>query len=138
LSSKPKAHPTKKAAVKKAEAMPVAKVRWLKPVAAPPRAVVSTRHEGEMISRDGRGFSMGELESAEFPQALARSWSVPLDVMRRSVLEANVESLKGWFAGARKEKPEEPKPAKQEKAEKPERAEKPKKAAPKKKKAATG
>lgn len=61
-----------------------------------PEAVVSTRHGTELISRQGRGFSLGELSGAGLTPRLASESGVRVDVRRRSVLEGNVESLKAW------------------------------------------
>jgi len=129
LSSKSKPRPQKKAD-RKTEPKQTGKPEWIRPAATMPLAMVSSRHEAEMVTREGRGFSPGETESAQIPGVLVRRWAIPIDVRRGSVLESNVESLKAWFAGARREELAEPKP----KSEKTERPEKPKKAPARKKK----
>jgi hypothetical protein len=75
-----------------------------------PVASVSSRHQVEMITRIGRGFSIGEVSEAEVPMVLARSWNLMLDVRRRSVLEPNVASLKSWFSTAKEIKIKAPEP----------------------------
>lgn len=127
MSSKTKAHATKKKGEKPAASKVPARLNVTKPTAPLPRATVYVRHEGEMVERDARGFSLGELAAAAVPMHLTRSWDVSTDVRRRSVLEANTSSLKKWFAGTKKAEPSKPKP-------KPEPAEEhPKKRATKKK-----
>ncbi len=68
-----------------------------KPSGHIPIATVISRHGTGMINRAGKGFSMGELSSADLPVNLAGNWGVPRDFRRRSVLEPNVQSLKKWF-----------------------------------------
>jgi hypothetical protein len=63
-----------------------------------------------MITRIGRGFSIGEVSEAEMPMLLARSWELLLDLRRRSVLEPNVASLKSWFSTAKEIKAKAPEP----------------------------
>jgi hypothetical protein len=63
-----------------------------------------------MITRIGRGFSIGEVSEAEMPMLLARSWNLMMDVRRRSVLESNVASLKSWFSTAKEVKAKAPEP----------------------------
>ena len=61
-----------------------------------PEATVSSRHGTEMVSRQGRGFSMGEITGAGLSRRLLMERGVPVDVRRRSVLDGNLESLKQW------------------------------------------
>jgi len=68
-----------------------------RPKGPAPNATVSSRHDGGLVERQGRGFSMGELEGAEFPPAKARDWHLPIDIRRRTVLEGNIQALKKWF-----------------------------------------
>ena len=75
-------------------------VQLTRPVGGAPEPMVTARHgEGE-VTRVGRGFSMGELTGASLTPRLASSWGVRLDARRRSTLQSNVESLKGWAARA--------------------------------------
>ena len=80
--------------------------RTLKPKAAPPVAVVTARHEAETVSRNGRGFSLSELAGAQLPLSVAMQWGVQVDLRRRSTSDANVEAVKAWAAGARKDRTE--------------------------------
>ncbi|MDA4116514.1 MAG: ribosomal protein L13e [Thaumarchaeota archaeon] len=63
----------------------------------PPAATVASRHIDSLRERPGRGFSVGELASAGVPLNTAKREGLPLDIRRRSVVEGNVEALKGWF-----------------------------------------
>ena len=63
----------------------------------PPGARVASRHIDSLHERPGRGFSFGELASAGVPLNTARREGLSLDLRRRSVVEGNVEALKGWF-----------------------------------------
>ena len=65
-----------------------------------PEATIASRHIDSMRERPGRGFSFGELASAGVPLNAARREGLSLDVRRRSVVDGNVEALKGWFKGA--------------------------------------
>jgi ribosomal protein L13E len=69
-----------------------------RPKGQAPRAMVSSRHEGAMIEREARGFSIGELGGAGFTLGSASRLGLATDIRRRTVLEKNVESLKGWFS----------------------------------------
>jgi ribosomal protein L13E len=89
-----------------------------------PSPLVLARHEGEMHQRDARGYSLGELESAEIAVFVAKRMKVPIDIRRRSVLESNVGLLKSWYVPA-------PRKAKAAAAEEP-KAEKPAKKSAKK------
>ena len=99
-----------------------------RPKGEAPRAMVNSRHEGAMVEREARGFSIGELGGAGFTLGSASRLGLATDIRRRTVLEKNVESLKSWFS-----------PPKQAPAPKPvaepveEEAPKPKKRAPAKK-----
>jgi len=77
-------------------------VEVAKPKGEAPRAMVSSRHEGEMIEREARGFSMGELGGAGFTLGAAGRLGLSTDIRRRTVLEKNVESLKSWFSPPKK------------------------------------
>ena len=67
-----------------------------RPTGKAPEAVVSTRHGSGVITRLGRGFSMGELSSAGLSPRLASQWGLRTDHRRRTVIQGNVASLKGW------------------------------------------
>lgn len=123
--------PQAKAARAKAKAEPAAatKVEVPKPKGPPPRAVVNSRHDGAMVEREARGFSLGELGGAGFNVHEASRLGLAMDVRRRTTLEENVESLKSWFTPP-KPAPA-PKPVAEEPAEAP--APKPKRRAPAKK-----
>lgn len=62
-----------------------------------PEATVASRHIDSMHERPARGFSFGELASAGVPLNAARREGLSLDVRRRSIVDGNVEALKGWF-----------------------------------------
>ena len=63
-----------------------------------PVATVRSRHGTTMITRPGRGFSLGELSGGGVPPGLAAKWGARIDSRRRSVLEGNVSALKAWHA----------------------------------------
>ena len=65
-----------------------------------PTASVLSRRGTEMIAREGRGFSIGELSGAGLTPAGAVEWGARVDYRRRSVIESNVSALKGWAARA--------------------------------------
>jgi ribosomal protein L13E len=67
-----------------------------RPAAKAPKAVVSARHGTGMVTRAGRGFSLGELSGAGLAPRLASMWGARIDYRRRSVLEPNVASLRSW------------------------------------------
>jgi ribosomal protein L13E len=91
LSSKqPRKKPAAKAAPKAAKEAPA------RPSGKAPEAIVSSRRGTDMVSRQGRGFSKGELAGAGLVPRLATQWGLRVDPRRRSVLGGNVESLKGW------------------------------------------
>jgi ribosomal protein L13E len=69
-----------------------------------PGPTVESRHEHEMISRDAKGYSFGELSGAGVPLRVASRWGVPVDIRRRSVLGANITALKAWFGTAKPRK----------------------------------
>ncbi|MDV3292715.1 MAG: hypothetical protein LYZ70_00410 [Nitrososphaerales archaeon] len=137
----PKAEKPGKRSTKKGEEEPkpaqVRKERAARPRGADPTAMVSSRRGQEMVERQGRGFSIGELEGADLPLALARRWKLPMDLRRRSVLGWNIGSLKKWYVAPSKPpepkaQPEEaPKKAGKVKAEKVEKT-RPEKRAPRK------
>jgi len=64
-----------------------------------PEATVTSRHIDSMHERPARGFSFGELAAAGVPLNAARREGLSLDIRRRSVVDGNVETLKGWFKG---------------------------------------
>ena len=63
-----------------------------------PTASVLSRRRTEMIAREGRGFSIGEVSGAGLTPAGAVEWGARVDYRRRSVIESNVSALKGWAA----------------------------------------
>jgi ribosomal protein L13E len=75
---------------------PKAKAQPQRPSGKAPEAIVTGRHGTGFVNRHGRGFSMGELEGAGLSRRLASDWGVRLDVRRRSVVDVNVASLRGW------------------------------------------
>jgi ribosomal protein L13E len=97
--AKPKSTaPKAKKAVEKKEAPPKVSVK-AEPVVLgpPPEATIASRHTDTLHERSARGFSFGELASAGVPLNAAKREGVSLDIRRRSVVEGNVEALKGWF-----------------------------------------
>ena len=68
----------------------------VRPTGKVPEAVVESRHGIGMVTRPGRGFSLGELTGAGLASRTAAGWGARVDVRRRSVLEGNVALLKGW------------------------------------------
>lgn len=63
-----------------------------------PAAMVIARHGGESVTREGRGYSLGELEGAGVAAGSAARLTVRVDYRRRSVLKANVGALKDWWS----------------------------------------
>ena len=74
------------------------KAKALGPTGKVPAASVLSRHGTEMIAREGRGFSIGELSGAGLTPRGAAEWGARVDYRRRSVIESNVSALKGWAA----------------------------------------
>ena len=66
-------------------------------VGPPPTELVAVRHIDSSHERAGRGFSFGELSSAGIPLNTAKHQDLSVDIRRRSVVDQNVEALKGWF-----------------------------------------
>jgi ribosomal protein L13E len=62
-----------------------------------PRPMVISRHGNDMDEREGRGFSFSELDSAGVWRVDVKRLHIPLDIRRRTTLDANVERLKGWY-----------------------------------------
>ncbi|HZW85073.1 MAG TPA: ribosomal protein L13e [Nitrososphaerales archaeon] len=79
------------------------------PTGRTPFAVVLARHGGDMVSRQGRGFSGGEVMSAGLEFQRASDWGLLVDRRRRSVLQDNVDALKTWASSA-KPVPSKPRP----------------------------
>jgi len=75
---------------------PVTRVKPVRPAGKPPEAMVTSRHGTELVTRQGRGYSMGELSGAGLSRKLASNWGLRLDPKRRSVVDGNVLSLKSW------------------------------------------
>jgi ribosomal protein L13E len=106
-AAKKKKAPAKKAASKRAakpkkeesskrEEQPeiVVEKAELKPT---PQPWVLARHARSMRHRTAKGYSLGELGSAEIGFDVAKSLGVPIDIRRRSVLDENTDKLKGWY-----------------------------------------
>ena len=91
MSSKPKKRRSEKKPEPKAEREPLAR-----PAGKSPEAVVTARHGTGVVTRPARGYSMGEVSGAGMQPRLASRWGVRLDPRRRSVLQSNVDALKGW------------------------------------------
>ena len=72
--------------------------KMARPSGLVPLAMVQSRHVSTLVTRAGRGFSMGELASAGIPGNMAGRWGLQVDVRRRSSLEANVGALRAWAA----------------------------------------
>jgi len=87
LSSKQRKKTPKPKAALKEEVAP------RRPVGKPLVAMVSSRNGTEMVEREGRGFSLGELQKAGWEPRLARDWGYRIDSRRRSVLDSNVSAL---------------------------------------------
>ena len=81
---------------KKSETTKVAKAKPVKPSGKAPESMVTSRHGTGFVTRQGKGFSMGELAGAGLSPRLASNWGLKLDPRRRSVIESNVTSLKSW------------------------------------------
>jgi len=93
-----KAAPKVKKAVEKREAPDKAVVKAIALVLGPPpSAVIVARRVDSLRERAARGFSFGELASAGVPVNAAKREGVSLDIRRRTVLDGNVEALRGWF-----------------------------------------
>lgn len=87
---------------KEAESKRVAKEKAPKPTGTPPSAIVEVRHDGRMIERQARGYSLGEVAQAGLNFGLARRWGLLVDDRRRSTLKSNVASLKKWSPQTKK------------------------------------
>ena len=80
-----------------------------RPAGRVPMATVVARHGKGMVTREGKGFSLGELAEAKIVPRMASRWGAKLDGRRRSVTQANVTSLKNWGSHAVKaQRPAEP------------------------------
>jgi ribosomal protein L13E len=106
-----KVAPKAKKAVEKKEAPAKPVVKAKKPdLGPPPSAIIVARRVDSLRERAARGFSFGELSSAGVPVNSAKREGVSLDIRRRTVLDGNVEALRGWFKsqGGASGKPVEP------------------------------
>ena len=83
-----------KAVEGKAERKP--RAAGMKPTGRAPIAKVISRHGIGMISRQGRGFSLGELSGAGLTPGPAARWGIRVDSRRRSVIQGNISTLRGW------------------------------------------
>ncbi len=87
---------------KEAESKGVVKEKDSKPTGAPPAAIVEARHDGRMMQRQARGYSLGEVAQAGLNFGRARRWGLLVDDRRRSTLKGNVASLKKWYPQTKK------------------------------------
>jgi ribosomal protein L13E len=62
----------------------------------PPIAFVLSRHDGGMIKREARGFSLSELKEAGLSFSSARRLGILVDRRRRSKVDDNVKALKDY------------------------------------------
>ena len=92
-----KVKPKKTAVEKKEAAVKAAPKPPPSVLGARPEAWVSSRHLDSMIDREARGFSFGELSSAGVTLEVAKRQELSIDVRRRSVVNKNVQALKGWI-----------------------------------------
>jgi len=81
-----------------AEAPKAKEPKMTKPTGRIPGATVSARRGFSMVERTGKGFSRRELSEGGLPLGLALKWRVPVDLRRRSLLQANVSAVKKWYA----------------------------------------
>ncbi|HEV2138756.1 MAG TPA: ribosomal protein L13e [Nitrososphaerales archaeon] len=75
---------------------PQVKAALARPTGRAPVAMVVARHGKGTVTRSGKGFSLGELAEANIVPRMAWKWGAKLDGRRRSVVQANVTSLKDW------------------------------------------
>ena len=104
VEEKPKkVAPKAKKLVEKKEvpAKAVVKPRPVK-LGPPPGAIIVARRVDSLRERAARGFSFGELASAGVPVNAAKRGGLSLDIRRRTVLDGNVEALKGWLKSSAK------------------------------------
>jgi len=85
-------------ASKKSEPANAPRVAPVRPAGRAPEAIVASRHGTGVVTRLGRGFSMGELSGAGLSPRLASNWGARLDIRRRSVIQGNVDALRSWGA----------------------------------------
>ena len=83
---------------KKPELAKVPRAKPARPTGKTPEAMVTSRHGTGVVTRLGKGFSMGELAGAGLANHQASDWGLRLDFRRRSVIDSNVASLKNWGA----------------------------------------
>lgn len=67
--------------------------------------------------REGRGFSLGEIQKAGAAVVQLKKMKLRVDKRRRSMHEANVEDLKKLLGAKKKQKPRKVRKAAKEKAE---------------------
>jgi ribosomal protein L13E len=102
-----KAAPKAKKTVERKEAPPKAVIKTEPLKLGPaPTAMIMTRHvdSNTMHQRRARGFSFGELASAGVPPNTVKHQDISVDIRRKSVVEQNVEMLKGWYKTSTKKK----------------------------------
>jgi ribosomal protein L13E len=98
---------TKKKSEPKPEAQATEAIAPAAKLESSPQALVLSRHDGEMHERQGKGFSFGELAAVGLDKVRALGLGAPVDIRRRSTLNENVSTLRGWYKPAKKA--EEPK-----------------------------
>ncbi|MDA4118975.1 MAG: ribosomal protein L13e [Thaumarchaeota archaeon] len=96
MSSKP----GKKKSGEKKSSRPQMGAELARPTGRVPAATVVARHGTGMVTRSGKGFSLGELAEANIVPRMASKWGARLDGRRRSVIQVNVTSLKDWGSHA--------------------------------------
>ncbi|MDG6929537.1 MAG: hypothetical protein JRN29_05820 [Nitrososphaerota archaeon] len=87
------------------------KVKEPSPAGKAPTAAVYSRHGSLMISREGRGFSVGEISGAGLAPGRVSEWGARVDYRRRSVIDSNVSALRSWSPSRAAEKAEPEKAA---------------------------
>ena len=97
MSVRSKAKPRAKKKEAPEGAAKATKPRPTRPSGHVPGATVSARHGIGMVERGGKGFSMKELAEGGLPLGLALKWRVPVDLRRRSAIQANVAAIKKWY-----------------------------------------
>jgi len=104
VEEKPKKVAPKAKKIAEKKEVPAKAVVKVQPVelGPPPGAIIVARRVDSLRERAARGFSFGELASAGVPVNAAKREGVSLDIRRRTVLEGNVDALKGWFKSSAK------------------------------------
>ena len=69
-----------------------------------PIALIKNRKDPLNLTKQGKGFSLGELSKAEISLEIARKACLSIDSRRRSTHEENIEILKEWLGKVDKSK----------------------------------